>query len=193
MINLESFYSQCFVIHYLNKVWIRKIELNTPGAWSRRGRPQGKPTKLRFGIFSLLHQLIVLEFGAWIILDYARKVEHSSLSGAWSRRGRLSREKPKTSFSSILFSLRFASKLAPRSNKKAEYNCSAFLGRDDWIRTSDHAHPMRVRYQTAPHPGLFLRTEIPNSKPACRQAGSRIWIQIWDRKNRKVYCIPSIK
>ena len=24
--------------------------------------------------------------------------------------------------------------------------------RDDWIRTSDHAHPMRVRYQTAPHP-----------------------------------------
>ena len=24
--------------------------------------------------------------------------------------------------------------------------------RDDWIRTSDHTHPMRVRYQTAPHP-----------------------------------------
>ncbi len=27
-----------------------------------------------------------------------------------------------------------------------------FLGRDDWIRTSDPTHPMRVRYQTAPHP-----------------------------------------
>ena len=26
--------------------------------------------------------------------------------------------------------------------------------RDDWIRTSDHTHPMRVRYQTAPHPEL---------------------------------------
>ena len=31
------------------------------------------------------------------------------------------------------------------------------LSRDDWIRTSDHAHPMRVRYQTAPHPGMGLQ------------------------------------
>ena len=29
---------------------------------------------------------------------------------------------------------------------------TALVRRDDWIRTSDHAHPMRVRYQTAPHP-----------------------------------------
>ncbi len=24
--------------------------------------------------------------------------------------------------------------------------------RDDWIRTSDPTHPMRVRYRAAPHP-----------------------------------------
>ncbi len=29
--------------------------------------------------------------------------------------------------------------------------------RDDWIRTSDHTHPMRVRYQTAPHPEIGLQ------------------------------------
>lgn len=35
------------------------------------------------------------------------------------------------------------------------------LSRDDWIRTSDHAHPMRVRYQTAPHPeNEFAKIEI---------------------------------
>ncbi len=33
-----------------------------------------------------------------------------------------------------------------------------FIGRDDWIRTSDLSHPKRTRYQTA------LRPEIPNFK-----------------------------
>ena len=27
-----------------------------------------------------------------------------------------------------------------------------FIGRDDWIRTSDPLHPMQMRYQTALHP-----------------------------------------
>ena len=26
------------------------------------------------------------------------------------------------------------------------------VGRDDWIRTSDHLHPMQMRYQAALHP-----------------------------------------
>ena len=29
---------------------------------------------------------------------------------------------------------------------------SRTVGRDDWIRTSDHLHPMQMRYQAALHP-----------------------------------------
>ena len=49
------------------------------------------------------------------------------------------------------------------------------LSRDDWIRTSDHTHPMRVRYQTAPHPesGLqkykFYRIKKRFSKYGCEK------------------------
>lgn len=31
--------------------------------------------------------------------------------------------------------------------------------RDDWIRTSDHTHPMRVRYRTALHPVEVAKIE----------------------------------
>ncbi len=31
-----------------------------------------------------------------------------------------------------------------------------FVGRGDWIRTSDHQHPMLIRYRTALHPENFL-------------------------------------
>ncbi len=40
--------------------------------------------------------------------------------------------------------------------KQKPGKCPAFVGRDDWIRTSDHTHPMRVRYQTAPHPEIWI-------------------------------------
>lgn len=33
-------------------------------------------------------------------------------------------------------------------------------GRADWIRTSDHLHPMQVRYQTAPQPVVFRRRAL---------------------------------
>ncbi len=55
-------------------------------------------------------------------------------------------------------------------NKKAEHIARLF-GRDDWIRTSDHTHPMRVRYQTAPHPenGLQKYKLIWNGIPISTQ------------------------
>ena len=40
--------------------------------------------------------------------------------------------------------------------KKAKQNCLAFPGRDDWIRTSDHTHPMRVFYQAELHPEIIF-------------------------------------
>ena len=32
------------------------------------------------------------------------------------------------------------------------FRYSRTVGRDDWIRTSDHLHPMQMRYQAALHP-----------------------------------------
>ena len=32
-----------------------------------------------------------------------------------------------------------------------------FIGRDDWIRTSDHLHPMQMRYQAALHPDIDIK------------------------------------
>ena len=34
-------------------------------------------------------------------------------------------------------------------------------GRVDWIRTSDHLHPMQVRYRAAPPPEPLPVTELP--------------------------------
>ncbi len=42
-------------------------------------------------------------------------------------------------------------------HKKNQQNFVLLVCRDDWIRTSDHTHPMRVRYQTAPHPEKGLQ------------------------------------
>jgi peptidoglycan/LPS O-acetylase OafA/YrhL len=36
-------------------------------------------------------------------------------------------------------------------------SCLDFFCRDDWIRTSDHLHPMQVRYRTALRPELIYR------------------------------------
>ncbi|SHK41625.1 Site-specific DNA recombinase [Flagellimonas taeanensis] len=41
--------------------------------------------------------------------------------------------------------------------KKTGFHKEIPSSRDDWIRTSDHTHPMRVRYQTAPHPEIGLQ------------------------------------
>ncbi len=52
----------------------------------------------------------------------------------------------------------------PTKKPNNMFGFSALACRDDWIRTSDHTHPMRVRYQTAPHPVIDLRSTIFNTQ-----------------------------
>ena len=59
--------------------------------------------------------------------------------------------------------------------------------RDDWIRTSDHTHPMRVRYQTAPHPELdrvMSGWQDSNLRPPAPKAGAMTGLRYTPKKVR---------
>ena len=58
-----------------------------------------------------------------------------------------------TAVLSFLFASGLQTSLRPAQNKKSNAFALDFLRRDDWIRTSDHTHPMRVFYQAELHPG----------------------------------------
>ncbi len=63
-----------------------------------------------------------------------------------------------SSFSDItplLFSLAGPNKQKKRGKMKI-FPPFISVGRDDWIRTSDHLHPMQMRYQAALHPVFTL-------------------------------------
>ena len=80
--------------------------------------------------------------------------------------GGVAQEKPHSQMAvyAFLFPTNAQINLALSENKKANAFALAFLGRDDWIRTSDHLHPMQVRYQAAPHPELIF-TQVPSDSP----------------------------
>ncbi len=45
---------------------------------------------------------------------------------------------------------------------------SLFIGRDDWIRTSDPLHPMQVRYRAALRPVLNRGAKIAGTSIASK-------------------------
>jgi hypothetical protein len=45
-------------------------------------------------------------------------------------------------------------------HKKTLFSQSFLQSRDDWIRTSDHQHPMLVRYRTALRPERELKNDL---------------------------------
>ena len=109
---------------------------------------QEKPNRPKAGCFfhsTITYESELLRFTSGLRSFHSRDPE-------W---GVVAQVNPTQPFGCAVFFVccKLANEFALSANEKSNAFALDFLGRDDWIRTSDHTHPMRVFYQAELHPG----------------------------------------